>query len=265
MHINNSKALRLQRIFRGNDRALIVAMDHGSYMNVLPQAEDPGKILDSIREAGADAVLTTAGIAANYADRFGSMSLILRVDGSGSMLDSGATFEQRYTVEDALRLGADAIAAMGFPGEGKGDTLHNLGRLASQCLAWNMPLLAEMVPGGFNPSLHTPENITLASRIGVELGADIIKTSYTGDPDSFRKLTAGVFAPVVVLGGDKKGTISELLQMVHDAVEAGANGVAVGRNVWQHDDAGGVVRALARVIHEGATVREAADEFERSK
>lgn len=95
MHINNSKALRLQRIFRGNDRALIVAMDHGSYMNVLPQAEDPGKILDSIREAGADAVLTTAGIAANYADRFGSMSLILRVDGSGSMLDSGATFEQR--------------------------------------------------------------------------------------------------------------------------------------------------------------------------
>ncbi len=264
MQHNKSKSRRMQRIFRPNGRSLIVAMDHGSYMNVLPQAADPGKILDDIRDAGADAVLTTAGIAATFQDRFGSMALILRIDGSGSMLDSGARFEQRYTIEDALRLGADAVAAMGFPGEGDGSTLHNVGRIASQCTAWNMPFLAEMVPGGFNPSLHTPENITLASRIGAELGADIIKTSYTGDKESFAKLNGGVFAPVVVLGGDRKGSIHELLQMVQDAIAAGANGVAVGRNVWQHDNTAGVVRALRRVIHEDASVEEAATELDRA-
>lgn len=261
MHMNNHKARRLGRIFREDGRALIVAMDHGSYMNVLPQAADPGRILDDVREAGADAVLTTLGIVSRYSDRLGAMGLILRVDGSGSMLDQGATFEQRYTVEDALRVGADAVAAMGFPGEGHGETLHNLGRLASQCTTWNMPLLGEMMPGGFNPSLHTPENITLASRIGAELGADIIKTAYTGDKASFRELTAGVFAPVVVLGGGKKGAVEELLTMVHDSIEAGASGVAVGRNVWQAENAGGVVRALSRIIHDGATVKQAAQEL----
>lgn len=261
MHVSSTKVRRLQRVFREDGRALIVAMDHGSYMNVLPQAADPGRILDAVREAGADAVLTTLGIATTYTERLGSMGLILRLDGSGSMLDQGSTFEQRYTTEDALRIGADAVAAMGFPGEGRGETLHNLGRIASQCTAWNVPLLAEMMPGGFNPSLHTPENITLASRIGVELGADIIKTSYTGDVESFKDLTAGVFAPVVVLGGNRRGTLEELLTMVHDSIQGGASGVAVGRNVWQHENAGGVVRALGRIIHDGATVAQAAKEL----
>ncbi|MBX3142054.1 MAG: hypothetical protein KF875_14965 [Trueperaceae bacterium] len=261
MHVSSTKVRRLQRVFREDGRTLIVAMDHGSYMNVLPQAADPGRILDEVREAGADAVLTTLGIATTYTDRLGGMGLILRLDGSGSMLDQGSTFEQRYTIEDGLRVAADAVAAMGFPGEGRGETLHNLGRIASQCTAWNMPLLAEMMPGGFNPSLHTPENITLASRIGVELGADIIKTTYTGDVESFKALTAGVFAPVVVLGGNRKGELVDLLTMVHDSLQGGASGVAVGRNVWQHENAGGVVRALARIIHDGATVAQAAKEL----
>ncbi len=261
MATTHPKNRRMRRLFRSNGRSLIVAMDHGSYMNVLPQAADPGKILDAVREAGADAVLTTMGIAKEYSANLGAMGLILRLDGSGSMLDKDASFEQRYTVEDALRVGADAVAAMGFPGVNRGETLHNLGRISSQCTEWNVPLLAEMMPGGFDPSYHTPENVTLASRIGVELGADIIKTTYTGDPASFGALTRGVFAPVVVLGGNKKGSIEELLTMVHEAVLAGANGVAVGRNVWQHEDAGGVVRALARVIHEGASVEQAVRDF----
>lgn len=115
MQVSSTKVRRLQRVFREDGRALIVAMDHGSYMNVLPQAADPGRILDDVREAGADAVLTTLGIATTYTDRLGDMGLILRLDGSGSMLDQGSTFEQRYTIEDGLRVGADAVAAMGFP------------------------------------------------------------------------------------------------------------------------------------------------------
>ncbi|MEJ2667530.1 MAG: hypothetical protein P8Z81_10605 [Deinococcales bacterium] len=261
MHPKFIKKRRLQRIFREDGRALIVAMDHGSYMNVLPEAADPGKIIDDVREAGADALLTTVGIASTFSERIGPMSLILRIDGSGSTLDKSFEFDQRFSVEGALRLDADAVAAMGFPGVNQGQTLHNLATIASECVEWSMPLLAEMMPGGFDPSFHTPENITLASRIGVELGADIIKTTYTGDPESFRALTAGVFAPVVVLGGSKRDTEKELLAMVREAILAGASGVAVGRNVWQHPNAGGIVRALSRVIHEDATVEEAMAEL----
>jgi len=251
----------MKRIFRENGRALIVAMDHGSFMNVLPDNADPGRVIDEVREGGADAILTTMGIASTFLDRIGRMSLIMRVDGSGSQLDKTMVFEQRYTIEDAIRIGADAVAAMGFPGVNQGQTLHNLGRIAGQCIAWNIPLLAEMMPGGFDTSMHTPENITLASRIGAEIGADIVKTLYTGDPDSFSYLTKGVFAPVVVLGGGKKESDEDLLTMVHNAVQSGAAGVAVGRNVWRHENTRGIVRALARIIHEDASVTEALGEL----
>ncbi len=261
MQSKPAKSRRMKRIFRENGRALIVALDHGSFMNVLPENADPGRTIDEVREGGADAILTTMGIASTFAERIGRMSLIMRVDGAGSYLDKSMVFEQRYTIEDAIRIGADAVAAMGFPGVNQGQTLHNLARIAGQCIAWNMPLLAEMMPGGFDASMHTPENITLAGRIGAEVGADIIKTLYTGDVESFSYLTKGVFAPVVVLGGGKKETDSDLLTMVHDAVQGGAAGVAVGRNVWRHDDTRGIVRALARVIHENASVEEALTEL----
>jgi len=254
---NIAKTRRMQHIFREDGRSLIVAMDHGTYMNVLPQAADPGKLIKEFRAGGADAVLTTMGIASTYAQEIGPLSLILRVDGSGSHLDRSMSFDQRFTVENALRLGADAVAVMGFPGVNDDETLRTLAHVASQCDEWNMPLLGEMLPGGFDPSFHTPENITVSARIGAELGADIIKTTYTGDIASFKTLTSGVFCPVVVLGGGRKESDEELLQMVHDSIQAGASGVAVGRNVWQHGNVRGIVSALAAVIHEGATVKQA--------
>jgi len=252
----------MQSIFRQDGRALIVAMDHGSYMNVLPQAADPGGIIDKVREAGADALLTTFGVAKTFARNIGDMSLILRSDGSGSGLDKTYEFELRYAVENALRLNADAVACMGFPGINQGQTLHNIAELANTSLEWNMPVLAEMMPGAFDPAMHTPENIKLAARIGVEVGADIIKTTYTGDKESFAELTSGVYAPVVVLGGSRKESEEDLLRMVHDSIQAGGAGVAVGRNVWQHPNVSGIVRALAAVIHEGASPRDAMGELQ---
>lgn len=252
-----AKTRRMQKIFREDGRSLIIAMDHGTYMDVLPQAADPGKLIKEFRAGGADAVLTTMGIASMYAQEIGPMSLILRIDGSGSHLDRSMSFDQRFTVENALRLGAEAVAVMGFPGVNGDESLRTLAHVASQCDEWNMPLLAEMLAGGFDPSFHTPENTTISARIGAELGADIIKTTYTGDTASFSKLTAGVFCPVVVLGGGKKDSEEELFTMVYDSIQSGAAGVAVGRNVWQHDNVRGVVSALAAIIHEGATVEQA--------
>ena len=251
----------MQRIFRQDGRSLIVAMDHGSGLHVLPEMADPGKILDDIRGAGADAVLTTMGIATTFAENIGAMGLILRIDGAGSALDQNLDFRQRYTVEEALRIGADGVGCMGFPGVNGGKTLDGLARLAGQCQSWRVPLLAEMLPGAFDGSFHSTENVALASRIGAELGADIIKTTFTGDAESFRSVSSGVFCPVVVLGGTRKESDVELLKMVRAALDGGAAGVAVGRNIWKHDNVHGITRALVRVIHDDASVEEALEEL----
>jgi class I fructose-bisphosphate aldolase len=120
-----------------------------------------------------------------------------------------------------------------------------------------MPLLVEVLPGGFsNPQLHTAENTRVACRIAAELGADVIKTKYTGDGKSFSEVVTGCYCPIVVLGGKKMGSDRELLVMVRDAIAAGAAGVVLGRNVWQRSNPRELVSALSRIIHENASLEE---------
>jgi DhnA family fructose-bisphosphate aldolase class Ia len=183
-------------------------------------------------------------------------------------VDSGTTqlgserveWRVRYAVDDALRLGADGVGCMGFPGtRHEVDTFANLARLAGECERWGMVLLGELLPGGFEDfKLHTPENIALAARYGAELGVDLVKTEYTGSVASFKKVVDGCYRPIVVLGGSKRESEVEVLQLVKDAIDAGGAGVAMGRNVWGHPNPGAFVTALSRIIHHGATVEEAA-------
>ena len=113
-----------------------------------------------------------------------------------------------------------------------------------------MPVLAEMLPGGFGPEPpKTVETIRLAARIGAELGADIIKTSFVGSVAEYRTIVEGCFRPVVVLGGAKVKNLQDLFLVIEQAMEAGAKGVAIGRNVWTHPDPGGVTAALAEIVH----------------
>lgn len=104
---------------------------------------------------------------------------------------------------------------------------------------------------------HDPEVVKLAARAGAELGADIIKTNYTGDPDTFREVVKGCPVPVVIAGGPKIETEEELLQMVKDSVEAGGAGVAIGRNIFQADSPANMTRAIAGIVHDGLSVEEA--------
>ena len=137
-------------------------------------------------------------------------------------------------------------------------TLKNLATLAGQCQAWDVPLMAEMIPGGFvNPSLRTTENTRLAARLGVELGADIIKTEFVEPGGSFRQVIDHCFRPVLVLGGSKRPDESGLFAMVENALAAGAAGVVIGRNIWGHANPRAMVTALGRIIHQSASVAEA--------
>jgi DhnA family fructose-bisphosphate aldolase class Ia len=254
---------RMGRIFGRDGRALIIAMDHGNVFNVMPALANPGRIIEECVAGGADAILTTFGVAKNYPGAFGPAGLIVRCDSGKTFMPgtSEVDWVLRYGVEDALRLGADGVGCMGFPGTAfETKTLAHIARLAAECERWGVVLMGELLPGGFEQrELHTPDNMALAARFGAETGCDFIKTEYTGSPESFRRVTDACYRPVVVLGGSKKESELEVLKMVKESIDAGGAGVAMGRNVWNHPDPRSFVSALGAIIHRSASVEEAAD------
>ncbi|MEA4812047.1 MAG: hypothetical protein VB108_05725 [Anaerolineaceae bacterium] len=244
---------RLSRIFQPDKKTVIVAMDHGMGLSVNPALNETGKVLEKIVKGGADAILTTVGIAKTFASELADTALILRIDGGGSLLtpEDGAP-EWLYTIEDALRLGADAVACMGFQGMPyERRNMHNLARIVGSAHVWGVPVLAEMLPGGFSGKIEsTAENLVLSARTGCDYGADIIKTNYCAPKEEFKKVIEASYKPIVILGGEKgsKG-LDGLYRSVADAMEVGAAGVAIGRNVWKDSDPEGVTRALCSIVH----------------
>jgi DhnA family fructose-bisphosphate aldolase class Ia len=256
---------RLRRIFAPDERTVIVAMDHTAYFGPMRGLEHPDDVLQAVVEAGADAVLTTPGIAACFGDRLGRAGLILRADGGSSQRDpQPAGLRQIVSVERALRLGADALACMGmigFPDESA--SLRVLTDLVDECSRWGLLVLAEMLVQGHGSEKPTVEDVAFAARVGADLGADIIKTTYVGPPDAYRAAIASCYVPLVVLGGEKANDDRAVLESVAGALASGASGVAMGRNVWQHTNPAGMTRALVALVHGGATVDEALREVVR--
>jgi DhnA family fructose-bisphosphate aldolase class Ia len=256
-----AKTHRMNHIFREDGRTLIVAMDHAAVFGTMEGLERPGEILQKVRAGGADAVLTSYGVCKRFASEIGKMGMVMRADGGISLLaQKRGPMKLVCRVEDALRIGADGVGCMGMPGSPfESETLPYLSDLVAQGDEWNVPVMAEMLPAGFeNPAeMWTAENIGHACRIGAELGADFIKTTYSGDVESFRQIVEQVYVPIVVLGGSKSKDPRHLLEMTHGAIQAGAAGVAVGRNICQHPSPDKITRAIAAIIHEGASVNNA--------
>ncbi len=220
--------------------------------------EQPGRTIEKIIAGGADAVLTTYGVARAFAKELAPLGLILRADGGSTGLNQGrGPSSIQFTVESALRVGADALAVCAYPGVPNEEvSLNNLAHLVEAAHAWGMPVLAEMVPGGFDsgPEFRTLQAIAAASRIGAELGADMIKCPYV---EEFEQVVVGTYVPVVILGGARQGSEKDMLVKIRGAVDAGGAGVAVGRNIWQTADMTRMTAAVAAIIHHDATVDEA--------
>jgi DhnA family fructose-bisphosphate aldolase class Ia len=252
-----SKTRRLNRILAPDGKALIVAMDHGAIQGPAAGIARPGETIRQAIAGGADAILCTFGVAREFAKELARVGVILRSDGGSSVIGPRPSYSTGlYTVEDALRLGADGVVTNAGPGHA--DEMHQiewLAELASECEAWGMVLVAEMVPGGFDsgPEFRTLENHKLAARFGSEYGADLLKTPYC---DHFEQVVQSCFTPIVVPGGSKMST-EQLLTMVYNAIQAGAAGCAVGRNLWGAENPVKMTAAVAAIVHGGATVAEA--------
>jgi class I fructose-bisphosphate aldolase len=257
------KEHRIRRLFAEDNRIVIVAFDHAAFMGPVRGLEKPGQLIDDIVATGIDSVLTTMGIARTFCGKFGHLGLILRVDGGATMRSPKmGDIALSFSVQDALRLGADAVACMGMIGfDEEPSSLRNLAELSSQSAEWNMPLLAEMLVKGTDDGELTVEDVEFAMRIGVELGADLIKAPFVGPATDFTAAIQSCYCPVVVLGGAKMDEPTALLENVAEAIDAGATGVAIGRNVWQHPNPASVCRALVAIVHGGANVSQALKEI----
>ncbi len=245
------KQIRLNRIFGEDGKTVVVALDHGSAgIAPLGALQDPTQLIPTLIENGVDAILTSPGIVRLCAHQLGRVGLILRIDGGPSaQTGDWEHIKVVLSVEDALRLGADAVIMMGIVGApGETETLANLWQVAAACHAWGVPLIAEMLPGGFSAKEVTIDQIAVAARLGAELGADVIKIRYQGPAENYRKVIEACYRPVIILGGSKQ-PVDLLAKEAHEALSAGAAGVAIGRNIWQDPEPGRVTRILKDSVH----------------
>lgn len=248
----------MHRIFRDDGRTLIVAMDHVGFMNKpMPGLIHPHKTVRDCVRAGADAIMTTIGTARACMDEIGSAGMILTIPSTERPALDGA-------VETALRIGADAVKVLVTPFVSHPEpSILNQIRLGQECEAWGMPLLSEPIPGGWTAGeeMRTPEAISAGARVACEAGADFVKTFLTQTAADFSLVADNCPVPVVVLGGAKSNDDRDVLQAVKDAIDNGAAGVAMGRNIFGHPEPGRLVAGLSAIIHEGADVEQALKEM----
>ena len=257
-------------VLASDGKALVVAMDHARTFGAVEGLEDPGAVIDAAVEAGADAVMTTFGVAKLYRERLiGRIPTILRLDGGPSDYREDwlayTEWSLLHSVEDALLLGADGVVVMAFVGlPVELQTYRIVAKVAGECMRANLPLMVEALPCPSEriPDPKAADAMAGAARLAFEHGADLVKTYYTGSREGFRRVTENCPVPVLIAGGPKMETFEETLQVVHDAVGAGAAGVVFGRNIWQSGDTRGVIRALKGIIHDGRPVADALAEAE---
>ncbi|MBD5608090.1 MAG: class I fructose-bisphosphate aldolase family protein [Desulfovibrio sp.] len=255
------KQVRLERILnRATGRTIIVPMDHGVTMGLVDGLIDMREAVNDMAKAGADAVLMHKGLVrCSYRSAGKDIGLIIHLSASTALSTQGNTKTLVGSVEEGLKHGADAVSIhinLGDPNERA--MLADFGKVAEACDNWHMPLLAMVYARG--PQVKNsfdPAAIAHCARVGVELGADIVKVSYTGDVESFADVVAGCCVPVVIAGGERMNSDRAVLQMVYDSLLAGGAGISMGRNVFQHPRRVELVKALRAIVHENATVDQA--------
>ncbi len=248
------KSRRLRRIFGDDGKTVIVPMDHGVTSGPIQGLVNMQSIIDKLAAGGADAVVLHKGIVKNVDTR--RLGLIIHVSASTKMGPDVNWKVNVCSVEEAVRLGCDAVSVhVNLGSDREHEMLVELGKLADECDDWGVPLLAMMYPRGTKiGNEHDPILVAHAARVGAELGADVIKTNYTGDIESFKKVIEGCPVPVIIAGGPKIDSPRSLLEMVYNAVKAGCAGVSIGRNVFQHENPTAVTRALVGIVHKGLDV-----------
>jgi class I fructose-bisphosphate aldolase len=260
------KSVRLNKILgNGDGKAVMLAMDHGIEHGPrdFPLAHlDPNVIIGKVVDSGVDAIMMPRGTARlTWRAWANKTALVIKLTGKTTLRPPEGEYTQDpiATVKDAVALGADGVSATvywGAPHEDK--MLAQFTAIAAECEVFGMPLLNLAYPRG--PHMQKKEDVEIvryAARAAAEVGADLIKTYYTGSGETFAEVVKACPVPVLMSGGAKAKTPLDFLKVVQIIMEAGAAGVVVGRNVFQHENPGAVIKAVMKVVHEGADAERA--------
>jgi DhnA family fructose-bisphosphate aldolase class Ia len=265
------KRLRLCRVLGGaGHRALVVAFDHALALGPIPGTEDPLAQIRRFAAAEVDALLLNLGLMRQFANSPLPRSLpsvIARIDWTTvwAAVSNNGKGDLRSCMlarpEDALRHGADAVLTYMVVGTGDADfeskEIARTAEVARECERIGIPLIVESLARGQSVSSPgDPKWLNLHTRMAAELGADAVKTDYSGDPESMRSVVEGCPIPILVLGGSRQASDADALEVVRGAVTAGAAGVFFGRNVFQAADMSSFLRQ-ARTILDGNEILQA--------
>jgi fructose-bisphosphate aldolase/2-amino-3,7-dideoxy-D-threo-hept-6-ulosonate synthase len=249
---------RLERIST-DDRYLIVPMDHGITMGAVKGLKDIEATIDGITRGGADAVLTQKGVAPRVHPNKNDAGYIVHLNGSTTIGPDENDKRLTGSVEEAIRVGADAVSFHINVGSTYEPTqITQLGELTEKAHRFGIPVLAMAYARGPDVAGDDPEALGHAVRLAEELGADVVKTGYSGDAESFQHVVESTRLPVVIAGGSK-GTNRRTVEMVRGTMDAGAAGVSMGRSIFQHDDPEAIASAVSAIIHDDRSAEEALD------
>ena len=259
------KEVRMSRLVNPkSNKMMAITVDHATSRGIAPLTglHHVQDTIDKIILGRPDAMTLTKGIAEHCMwNHAGEVAMLMKISNYSPVAPTRDTVFG--TVDEAIRMGADAVS-MGCMtlGDFQGEQFEAIGRVSEECMRKGMPLIGHVYPKGesVKPEDRTAwENIAYCVSSACELGMDIIKTTYTGDPDSMAKVVATVPSTfrIVIQGGDACKTLDDYLQMTREAMDCGVGGVTMGRFVWDYKDVTALVIALRYIIHEGYSVKEA--------
>ncbi len=255
------KKIRMERIInRNTGKTVIVPMDHGTTVGPIAGIINMKDAIGKVAEGGANAIVEHKGLVEKGHRREGKdIGLIIHLSASTSLSPFPNAKTLVCTVEEAIKLGADAISIHVNLGNGdEKEMLNDFGRVSYEARTWGIPLLAMIYPRGEKiKDEYDVGVIKHAARVGDEMGADIVKVSYTGSPETFREVVEGCSIPVVIAGGAKMDSDRDIIEMVKGSIDAGGAGVSIGRNIFQHRNPTKIVQAISAVVHGNASVEDA--------
>lgn len=246
---------RLSGIIRpSTGKALMLAVDHGYFLGPTSGLEDTQKTIKPLLPF-TDSLMLTRGVLRNCVDATNAKPIVLRVSGGNSILDEDLSNEDiTVSIDDAIRLNASALALSVYVGsKEQHKTIVNLGKLVDAGEKYGIPVLAVTAVG--KEMARDERYLSLSCRIAAETGAHLVKTYYCKD---FDKLVKKVPIPVVIAGGKKIPEL-EALELTYNAIQDGAVGVDMGRNIFQADAPVAMIQAVQKIVHENYSVKKAAE------
>lgn len=257
------KEVRMSRLVNEKSgKMMAITVDHAISRGIAPMTglQPIQATIDAIIKGRPDAMTMTKGTAEHCMyQHAGKTSILLKCS---SYAPVHPTKDISFgTVDEAIRMGADAVSIGAMVlGDYQDVQFEEIGKFSEECMRKGMPLIGHVYPKGESVPKDQQtswENIAYAVRSASELGIDIIKTTYTGDPDSMAKVVSLCPSRIVIQGGDACKTLDDYLNMTKEAMDCGVGGVTMGRFVWDYQDITALVITLRYIIHEGYSVKEA--------